>query len=204
MVSTNAAGLTFLGATRTVTGSRFLVELSGLRVLVDCGLYQGQHELRQRNWTPLPVPPDTIDAVVISHAHLDHCGWLPRLVREGYAGPVLCSPGTAKLVPIVLRDAAHLQEEDAEHAARHGYSRHETPLPLFTTADAEKAIALLRPVLFGAAHRLDDTTTVTLHRGGHILGSSTVELRRAGVSVGFTGDLGRRDHPLLAPPDPAP
>ena len=196
--------LTFLGATRTVTGSRFLVETSSVQVLVDCGLYQGAGELRRRNWAPLGFPPDRLDAVVLSHAHLDHSGWLPRLVRDGYAGPVLCSPWTARVAPIVLRDAAHLQEEDAEHAARHGYSKHQPPQPLFTTADAEKAIGLLTPVEYGQPYELAAETILTLHRAGHILGSSTVELRAGRASIGFTGDLGRNDHPLLAPPDPAP
>ena len=203
MANTTAA-LTFLGATRTVTGSRFLLDLPGVRVLVDCGMFQGERDLRRRNWVPMPVPADTVDVVVLSHAHLDHCGWLPRLVRTGFAGPVLCSPGTARVAEIVLRDAAHLQEEDAEHAARRGYSRHNPPLPLFTTADAEKAIALLQPVAFQHAHPLGGEATLSLRRAGHILGSSTVEIRAGSVSAGFTGDLGRLDHPLLAPPDLAP
>jgi metallo-beta-lactamase family protein len=195
--------LRFLGATRTVTGSRFLIESGDGRILVDCGLYQGSRELRRRNWASFPVPGLEIDAVVLSHAHLDHCGWLPRLVRQGFHGPVLCSPWTAKVAPIVLRDAAHLQEEDAEHAATGGYSRHHPPLPLFDTADAEKAIALLRPIEPGSPHRVHQAD-VTLGRAGHILGSSTVRVETAGGSVGFSGDLGRVDHPLLRPPDPAP
>lgn len=193
----------FLGASRTVTGSRFLVETGATRLLVDCGMYQGERELRRRNWTSMPVPAPEIDAVVLSHAHLDHCGWLPRLVRQGYAGPVLCTPWTARVAPIVLRDAAHLQEEDAEHAAARGYSRHDPPLPLFDTPDAEKAISLLRPIATGVPHEVRDTS-VTLRRAGHILGSSTVEIRTPMGSVGYSGDLGRTDHPLLAPPEPAP
>lgn len=203
-MATTHASLRFLGATRTVTGSRFLVEAADARVLVDCGLYQGERELRRRNWAPFPVPAQEIDTVVLSHAHLDHCGWLPRLVRCGYAGPVLCSPWTARVAPIVLRDAAHLQEEDAEYAGRHGYSRHDPPLPLFDSADAEKAIALLRPVPYGTVHPVTAEVTVRLRRAGHILGSSTVEIRSAGQPVVFSGDLGRSDHPLLLPPEPAP
>lgn len=195
--------LRFLGATRTVTGSRFLVEAAGRRVLVDCGMYQGERDLRRRNWAPFPVPADEIDAVVLTHAHLDHSGWLPRLVRTGYAGPVLCSPGSARVVPIVLRDAAHLQEEDAEYAAARGYSRHDPPLPLFDSADAEKAISLLRPIRTGAGYGMDGVE-VTLRSAGHILGSTTAELRTQDASVLFTGDLGRTDHPLLAPPQPPP
>ena len=154
-------------------------------------MFQGGGDLRRRNWVPLGSGRP-LDAVVLSHAHLDHSGWLPRLVRDGYAGPVLCSPWTARVAPIVLRDAAHLQEEDAEHAARRGYSRHHPPQPLFTTADAEKAIALLTPVAYGQPYALADEATLTLRRAGHILGSSTVELRAGDASVGFTGDLGGR------------
>jgi metallo-beta-lactamase family protein len=199
------ASLRFLGATGTVTGSRFLVTTaSGGRILVDCGMYQGPRELRRRNWEPFPVPPGTVDAVVLSHAHLDHCGWLPRLVRLGYHGPVLCSPWTARVAPIVLRDAAHLQEEDAERAAAYGSSRHRPPLPLFDTSDAEKAIALLTPVPVGRVRDVADGASVRLRHAGHILGSSTVEIRVAGRTVVFSGDLGRDDHPLLVPPAPPP
>ena len=195
--------LRFLGATRTVTGSRFLVETPGSRVLVDCGLYQGERELRRRNWARFPVPPGDVDAVVLSHAHLDHCGWLPRLVKEEFHGPVYCSPGTAQVAPIVLRDAAHLQEEDAEHAARHGYSRHQPALPLFDREDAERAIGLLRPIEPGRPHPVAGNEVV-LRRAGHILGSTTVELRTEAGTIAFSGDLGRSDHPLLRPPQCAP
>jgi metallo-beta-lactamase family protein len=196
------ATLRFLGATGTVTGSRFLVSGPTGRLLIDCGMYQGARELRRRNWAPFPLPAHEIDAVVLSHAHLDHCGWLPRLVRQGYSNPVLCSPWTAQVAPIVLRDAARLQEEDAEYAASKGFSRHDPPLPLFTTADAEKAIALLRPLPYGDCHEVSPGLAVRLQRAGHILGSSTVRVRIAERSLTFSGDLGRTDHPLLAPPDP--
>ena len=138
--------LQFLGATGTVTGSRFLIGTGRVRLLVDCGMFQGERSLRRRNWAPFPVPGTDLDAVVVTHSHLDHVGWLPRLVRDGFAGPVYCSPWTARVAPIVLRDAAHLQEEDARYASGHGYSRHPDPQPLFDSADAEKAIGLLRPV----------------------------------------------------------
>jgi metallo-beta-lactamase family protein len=213
--------LSFLGAAGTVTGSRFLFEHGGARVLVDCGMFQGERDLRRRNWAAFPVEPSTIDCVVISHAHLDHVGWLPRLVAQGFAGPVHLSPYTAELAAIVLRDAAHLQEEDAEYAGRKGYSRHSPPLPLFDTEQAERAIAAFAPIRPGAVARIGPDVTVRLHRAGHILGSSTVELRagdRAGDGGGdragdgtpdgravvFSGDLGRPDHPLLRPPDPPP
>lgn len=197
------ATLRFLGPTRTVTGSRFLIEAEELRLLVDCGLYQGERDLRRRNWAPFPVASDSIDAVILSHAHLDHCGWLPRLARLGFSGPVWCSPWTAEVAPIVLRDAAHLQEEDADYAQRHGFSRHAPPRPLFDTADAERAIALLRPIGVGAPAQLGGAT-VTLQRAGHIVGSTTVHVRTDAGAVAFSGDLGRSDHPLLNPPDPPP
>jgi metallo-beta-lactamase family protein len=139
---TSASGhvsLQFLGAAGTVTGSRFLVTADRARLLVDCGMFQGERSLRRRNWVPFPVPVTDLDAVVVTHSHLDHVGWLPRLVRHGFGGPVYCSPWTAQVAPLVLRDAAHLQEEDARYAAGHGYSRHPDPQPLFDRADAEKA-----------------------------------------------------------------
>jgi metallo-beta-lactamase family protein len=205
MTTTGSARLRFLGAAGTVTGSRFLVTAaSGTRMLVDCGMYQGRRELRRRNWAPFPEPPGTIDAVVLSHAHLDHCGWLPRLVRLGFGGPVLCSPWTAQVAPIVLRDAAHLQEEDAEHAAATGSSRHRPPMPLFDSGDAEKAIALLTPVAGEHGQNVAADVTVRLRTAGHILGSSTVEVDAGGRTVVFSGDLGRDDHPLLVAPAPPP
>lgn len=196
--------LTFLGATGTVTGSRFLVTADQSRLLVDCGLYQGDSSLRRRNWAPFPVPVPDIDAVVLTHAHLDHVGWLPRLVKQGFTGPVFCSTWTAKVAPIILRDAAHLQEEDARYATAHGYSRHPHPLPLFDTADAEKAIGLLRPVPYHCDQPVASGLSVRLYPAGHILGSAIVQVRAGSRSLGFSGDLGRDDHPLLRPPDAAP
>ncbi|BCJ34045.1 MBL fold hydrolase [Actinocatenispora thailandica] len=197
--------LRFLGAAGTVTGSRFLIDSGARRVLVDCGMYQGDAALRRRNWRPFPVEVAGIDAVVVSHAHLDHIGLLPRLVRAGYTGPVYCSPHTAELARIVLTDAAHLQEEDARYAARHGYSRHDPPLPLYTHADAARSLELLRPTPFGTPVPIGDELTVTLSRAGHILGSACVLLDTgADGRVLFSGDLGRADHPLLRPPDPPP
>jgi metallo-beta-lactamase family protein len=199
----DVAQMRFLGGTGTVTGSRFLIEAPEGRLLVDCGLFQGDRQLRRRNWMPFPGTVHDLDAVVLSHAHLDHCGFLPRLVRHGFAGPVYCSPWTARLVPIVLRDAAHLQEDDAEYAGRRGSSRHRPPLPLFDSADAERAVSLLRPLPYWQARDVGGLT-IQLRRAGHILGSSIVEVGAAGASVGFSGDLGRTDHPLLSPPDAAP
>ncbi|GAA0927570.1 MBL fold metallo-hydrolase [Kribbella koreensis] len=191
--------LTFLGAAGTVTGSKFLYEEEGQRYLADCGLFQGEAAWRRRNWDDFPVDPASLRAVVLTHAHLDHCGYLPALVRQGFQGPVICSESTATVASIVLRDAAHLQEEDAEHARAGGYSRHNPPLPLFDTADAERAIALFQPV-GDRAIELPGGTTVRLHRAGHILGSTFAVLERNGHRLLVSGDLGRQQHPLLRPP----
>lgn len=191
--------LTFLGATGTVTGSRFLVDTAGSRVLVDAGLYQGLRELRRRNWEPFPVAASSLDAVVLTHAHLDHCGYLPRLVREGFSGPVVCTEGTAELTGIVLRDSAHLQEEDAEYANAAGWSKHSPALPLYDSADVEKTIPLLRPVPFGEDVPVGEDVSVTLRSAGHILGAATALVNADGARVLFSGDLGRPGHPLLTP-----
>ena len=196
--------LSFLGAAGTVTGSRFLVESAGSSVLVDCGMFQGRRELRRRNWAPFPVNPASIDAVVLTHAHIDHCGYLPALVRDGFRGPVLCSPATAQLVPIMLRDAARLQEEEAAYAERKGYSKHHPPRPLYTGEDADAAIGLLQGVEFGVEHPVADGLRAVLRPAGHILGSATVELDVGDRRVLFSGDLGRPNHPILRPPAPLP
>src|SRR5882724_9488885 len=138
--------LTFLGAAGTVTGSKHLLEVGGRRILVDCGLFQGLKDLRLRNWEPFAVDPASIDAVILTHAHLDHCGYLPRLVANGFRGRIWCTPGTKELCSLVLPDAAHIQEEDARQANRHGYSRHALALPLFTSTDASRALSQLQPV----------------------------------------------------------
>lgn len=204
---TSASGqvsLQFLGAAGTVTGSRFLITAGRARLLVDCGMFQGERALRRRNWAPFPVPVTDLDAVVVTHSHLDHVGWLPRLVRQGFAGPVYCSPWTAQVAPIVLRDAAHLQEEDARYASGHGYSKHDDPQPLFDRADAEKAVDLLRPVPYRHTQVVAPGLSVRLTPAGHILGSSIVEVNAGAHRLGFSGDLGRADHPLLTGPERAP
>ena len=191
--------LVFLGASGTVTGSRFLVTDGSDRLLVDAGLYQGLRELRRLNWAPFPVPPADIDAVVLTHAHLDHTGYLPRLVSEGFAGEALCTPGTAALTAIVLRDSAHLQEEDARYANEGGWSKHDPALPLYTAADVERTLERLHPVAFGEPWPLDGMT-VTLQRAGHILGSSVAVVDVGDERVVFSGDLGRPGHPILRSP----
>lgn len=195
--------LTFLGAAESVTGSKFLVDTDISRTLVDAGLYQGLADLRRRNWTPFPVPASGIGSVVVSHAHLDHCGFLPRLVKEGFDGPIVCSPDTAELVEIVLRDSAHLQEEDARQANVGGYSKHHPALPLYDLEDVERTLPLLTRTEFETAVDLAPDVQVVLRPAGHILGSSTVLLETGGRRTLFSGDLGRDHHPiLLAPADP--
>lgn len=204
-----ASALTFLGAAGTVTGSKFLLEAGGRRVLVDCGLFQGERQWRRLNWDPPPVDPATIDAVVLSHAHLDHCGYLPRLVRDGYSGPVHCTAGTAELARIVLRDSAFLQEEEAANAATYGWSRHAEPRPLYTTQDAERAIELLTPcgperLLHLGGPDAPESIDVRLLRAGHILGSVSLHVTTADSTVLFSGDLGRPQHPILHGREPSP
>jgi metallo-beta-lactamase family protein len=194
--------LTFLGATGTVTGSRFLLEGATGTALVDCGLYQGVRELRQRNWEPLPFDAVDVAGAVLTHAHLDHSGALPRLAREGFTGPVVCTAETAELARIVLRDSAHLQEEDAAYANDVGFSRHHPALPLYTAHDVELMLPQLAQAPFGSTRDLAAGITATLAPAGHILGSSTALVTVDGVRVLFSGDLGRPHHPLLGPPEP--
>lgn len=194
----------FLGAVGTVTGSRFIVEGKNSKVMIDCGLYQGLKELRLKNWEKFPEEPTSIDAIVISHAHLDHCGYLPKLVREGYEGPIYCTPYTAKLAAIVLRDSAKLQTEDAKYAKKKGFSKHKDPTGLYNAEEAERAIALFHPVPFHTLFQVAEDVSVTFHRSGHILGSSFVDLNVEGKRVVFTGDIGRGNHMVLTNPDLIP
>ena len=191
--------LSFHGATGTVTGSRFLVREGDTRVLVDCGLYQGFKDLRERNWSPPPFEIDQLDAVVLSHAHIDHSGWLPRLVKQGYRGPVYVTDGTADLLQILLPDSAHLQEEDARFANKMGFSRHQPAMPLYTKEDVAQTLPLLRPLPFDEAVRIG-TLEVTLTPAGHILGAACVRVKGASGVLAFSGDVGRPDDPLMRPP----
>ena len=196
--------LTFLGATQTVTGSKTLLTTGEKKLLVDCGLFQGQRELKERNWAALPVDPASIDAVVLTHAHLDHSGYLPVLVKKGFRGPVFCTPATADLCEILLLDSGHLLERDAEFANRHGYSRHKPALPLYTVEEARAALGQLRPVPFGRSFRPVDGVSATFSPAGHILGAAMVRLSDAETSVLFSGDLGRPHDPVMVAPTPRP
>lgn len=203
MAGEDGTSLRFLGAAGTVTGSRFLVESGSARILVDCGLYQGLKDLRRRNWERFPVPPESIDAVVVSHAHIDHSGYLPALHRHGFRGKVFASRGTTDLCEIVLRDSGRLQEEEAEYANRHHTSKHEPALPLYTEEDAAAVLGCFAPVPFHQEVQVADGIRARLEPAGHILGSATVSLACAdGARLGFSGDLGRPNHPILRAPRP--
>lgn len=196
--------LTFLGAAGTVTGSKYLVESNGRRLLVDCGLFQGHKQLRMRNWEALPVPATRIDAVVLTHAHIDHSGYLPLLVKQGFSGPVFCTAATRDLCRIMLPDSAGLQEEEAEYANRHGFSKHSPALPLYTREDAERSLKL-----FEAVPRHQDWEPARglharLGRAGHMPGASHLRLEDSRASVLFSGDLGRDNDPVLLAPEPPP
>ena len=194
--------ITFWGAAGTVTGSRFVLDAAGHRVLVDCGLFQGIKPVRQRNWEPFPVDPASIDAVVLTHAHIDHTGYLPALVRDGFRGEIWCTPGTAELCRILLPDAAHLQEEDARFANRRHSSRHHPALPLYTGKDADEALRHLRPQPFLSSFSPSPGLEATFSPVGHILGAACVRLADGETSVTFTGDVGRPIDPIMRAPDP--
>ena len=202
------AKLTFLGAAGTVTGSKYLVEAEGKRLLVDCGLFQGLKELRLRNWAPLPQSPSSFDWCVLTHAHLDHTGYLPRLVHDGFRGPIYADGATIELCNILLPDSAHLQEEDADHAGRGGYSKHSPPLPLYTRADVEPVLKAMREIPRADPFTISPQFTVRPHDAGHILGSSSLELTitEGGKKtvVLFSGDVGRYGQPILKDPEAPP
>ncbi len=198
------ASLTFFGATQTVTGSRFLLELPHHRLLIDCGMFQGRKENRLRNWQPFPVPPTEIDRVLLTHAHIDHSGFLPRLVAQGFRGPVHCTHATQELCEILLRDSAHIQMEDARWANKKGFTKHRPALPLYRVKDAEQALARFRPLNYGAGFYLNDDIRIKFKDAGHILGSAFVEIKtgkgKPSRKILFSGDLGRPGQPILRDP----
>jgi metallo-beta-lactamase family protein len=196
------SSLTFLGAAGTVTGSKHLLDTGDHKVLVDCGLFQGLKELRLRNWQPLPLDASDIDAVILTHAHLDHCGYLPRLVAQGFKGRIFCTPGTRDLCTLILPDSARIQEEDARDANRHHYSKHHPALSLYTEADAERTLLQLQPVGYDRQVPVVPGLELDFINAGHLLGSAYARVRTGGRTILFGGDLGRYGRPVL--PDPAP
>ncbi|MBT6136676.1 MAG: MBL fold metallo-hydrolase [Rhodospirillaceae bacterium] len=192
--------LSFLGGVGTVTGSKYLLEADDTRILIDCGLFQGYKQLRLRNWASPPFEPSGLDAVVLTHAHLDHSGYLPLLARKGFKGPVIATWSTMDLCGVLLPDSGYLQEKDAEYANRHGFSKHKPALPLYTEADARASLDLFRPVAFGRPIALPDGAFCTFHPAGHILGAAILEISWHGRTIVFSGDLGRPDSPVMVPP----
>jgi metallo-beta-lactamase family protein len=200
--------ITFLGAAGTVTGSKYLIEAKGKRLLIDCGLFQGDKELTQRNWQPLPQKPASFDFVVLTHAHLDHTGYLPRLVSDGFQGPIFANAATQELCALLLPDSAHLMEEDAEHATRHGYSSHKPALPLYTQDEAAETLKRFAPLPRLGECRISPEFLIRSHDAGHILGSSSLELvvteDGKNTTILFSGDIGRYGQPLLKDPESPP
>jgi len=198
--------LTFLGATQTVTGSKFLLEIGGRRVLIDCGLFQGLKELRLRNWDAPPVDPSSVDTIVLTHAHIDHTGYLPRFVKQGFRGLIYATPATVDLAGILLPDSAHLQEEEARYRNMHRLTKHDPALPLYTLGDADAALNMFKSVPYRKPESLDANVTFQFLPAGHILGSAFVLFREqtsgSEKSILFTGDIGRYDQPIIFNPTP--
>lgn len=197
--------LTFWGATGTVTGSRFHLEIEGKNLLIDCGMFQGPKEVRLKNWEEFPVAPSKFDLVLLTHAHIDHSGYLPKFVREGFKGKIICTHATAELCKIMLKDSAHIQEEDAKWANKKGYSKHSPAEPLYTMKDAENTLDLFQPVHYGDFYRISDETRIKFHDSGHILGSALIDIKtktsERSRKILFSGDLGRPEIPVLNEPD---
>lgn len=189
--------LTFLGATFTVTGSKYLLEVGGKKYLIDCGLFQGHKELRLRNREPFPVNPGTIDAIILTHAHLDHSGYIPLLVKQGFKGKIYASYATRDLCEILLLDAGRIQEEDARRANRYGYSKHHPALPLYTEEDAKESLKYFHGVDFDKIIQLQNDLTFSLSHSGHILGSSFITLKNKDTTLVFSGDMGRPHDPVV-------
>jgi metallo-beta-lactamase family protein len=196
--------LGFYGGAGTVTGSKYLLEVGSTRILIDCGLFQGLKRLRERNWQPLPFDPKALDAVILTHAHLDHSGYLPLVARAGFRGPVYCTAATEKLLDILLPDSAHLQEEEARFANRHSFSKHSPALPLYTQNDAAAALKILRPVDWADRIAIAPQIVASFSPAGHLLGAASVLVESPSGRVLFSGDVGRPDDPLMREPPPPP
>ncbi|GFZ93846.1 MBL fold metallo-hydrolase RNA specificity domain-containing protein [Nesterenkonia alkaliphila] len=196
--------LTSLGGAGTVTGSKHLLERDGDRILIDCGLFQGQKNLRELNWKPLPVEASSIDAVILTHAHLDYCGYLPRLVREGFTGPIISTKATRDVAELILKDSAWLQEQDAAFLNRIKKSKHSPALPLYDSRDAQRALDAFITYPFDQPFETPNGATVRFRRAGHILGAATVDIRWDTRRIVFSGDLGRYDDPVMIDPEPVP
>jgi metallo-beta-lactamase family protein len=195
-----AVKLTFVGGAGTVTGSKYALHDGDETILIDCGLFQGFKALRLKNWAPFPIEPRDVKSVILTHAHLDHSGYLPLLVRQGFKGNILCARATADLCRILLPDSGFLQEKDAEFANRHGFSKHKPALPLYTEQDAQKSLEFFKPIPFDLNHSLNRGTVFRMHRAGHILGAASVQLDIAGKTIVFSGDLGRYNDPTMVDP----
>jgi len=191
--------LTFLGAVGTVTGSKYLLEIENKKILIDCGLFQGIRELRRRNWNPLPFKPENLDLVVLTHAHIDHSGYLPLLVKNGFKGPIYSTQATAELCSILLPDSGYLQEEEAKRANKYGYSKHHPARPLYTREDALHALKQFKTVDYHTSHKLLSNCEFSWHRAGHILGSAFIQIKHQGRITCFSGDLGRLDDVIMKP-----
>ena len=200
------AKITFLGAAGAVTGSKYLVEAGGKRLLVDCGLFQGPKELRQKNWDHFPIDPASIDWIVLTHAHIDHTGYLPRIVRDGFRGPIYANAATRELCQLLLTDSAHLQEEDAQYATKKGYSSHKPALPLYTVQDAQQALKLFKETPRKGPFTISPQFSVKPSDAGHILGSSSLQITITedgrSTTVVFSGDVGRYNQTILNDPEP--
>jgi metallo-beta-lactamase family protein len=194
----------FIGATQTVTGSKYLIQTEQVNVLVDCGLFQGYKELRLRNWAQLPIDPTTIDYVLLTHAHIDHSGYIPLLVKNGFCGKIICTEATRELCNILLPDSGHLHEEDARYANHKGYSKHHPAMPLYTQAEAETSLNYFQTISFDQLFKIHEGFYASFHYAGHILGASLIRMEYEGTSLLFSGDLGRINDPIMNPPQNPP